>query len=70
MESRTYPEIRREIIGRIAANPMSPDEIKSVLKNDPAQVVDDITSYLVQTGVAVWDSSGYKLTIPYKGASE
>ena len=70
VDSRTYPEIRKEIIDRIAADPMSPDEIKHALKNDPEQVVDDIVTYLVQKGVAVWDSSGQKLTIPAKEAAE
>lgn len=70
VDSRTYPEIRKEIIDRIAADPMSPDEIKHALKNDPEQVVDDIVTYLVQKGVAVWDSSGQKLTISVKEASE
>lgn len=70
VDSRTYPEIRKEIIDRIAADPMSPDEIKHALKNDPEQVVDDIVTYLVQKGVAVWDSSGQKLTIPVREASE
>lgn len=70
VDSRTYPEIRKEIIDRIAADPMSPDEIKHALKNDPEQVVDDIVTYLVQKGVAVWDSSGQKLTIPVREAAE
>ena len=70
VDSRTYPEIRKEIIDRIAADPMSPDEIKHALKNDPEQVVDDIVTYLVQKGVAVWDSSGQKITIPVREASE
>lgn len=70
VDSRTYPEIRKEILDRIAADPMSPEEIKHVLKDDPEQVVDDIVTYLVQKGVAVWDSSGQKLTIPVKEATE
>ena len=70
VDSRTYPEIRKEIIDRIAADPMSPDEIKRTLKNDPEQVVDDIVTYLVQKGVAVWDSSGQKLTIAVREVSE
>lgn len=70
VDSRTYPEIRKEILDRIATDPMSPEEIKHVLKDDPEQVVDDIVTYLVQKGVAVWDSSVQKLTIPVKEATE
>lgn len=70
MESRTYPEIRQEIIDRIAATPMSPSEIRQCLKEDPATVVDEVIYYLVQKGIIVWDSSGYKLTTAPQEAGE
>lgn len=62
MESRTYPEIRTEILDRLAANPMTEKEILDKMKDDP-KLVKDIILHMASKGELVFASDGYKLEI-------